>query len=159
MLESGKEEKVFNTICSVFEKKKWKYEKNREKLYVKSGFSSKDFPVEFSLRIHTKNELVSLVSKLPFQIEEKKRTDIAIAVAVANQHLIDGAFLYDVENGVISFKLTSNYKDSTLGEGLFEFVIACALKTIDDYNDKFYLISKGMLELKEFMQAEKRKRG
>lgn len=82
-----------------------------------------------------------------------------MAVALANNNVIDGMFLYDLENGIISYKFTSNYKDSVLGEGLFEFMIGCAIKTIDDYNDKFYLISKKMLGLEEFVQEEKRKRG
>ena len=159
MVGNSKEERVFNTICSVFEKKQWKYEKNREKLLVKSGFASKDFPVEFTIRIQTKNEIVSLVSKLPFKISDENCTDLAMAVALANNNVIDGMFLYDLENGIISYKFTSNYKDSVLGEGLFEFMIGCAIKTIDDYNDKFYLISKKMLGLEEFVQEEKRKRG
>ena len=105
------------------------------------------------------DEIVSLVSKLPFKISDENCTDLAMAVAMANNNVIDGMFLYDLENGIISYKFTSNYKDSVLGEGLFEFMIGCAIKTIDDYNDKFYLISKKMLGLEEFVQEEKRKRG
>lgn len=53
------------------------------------------------------------------------------------------------------FRLTSSYKESTLGEALFEYMIMVSAATIDNYNDKFFMISKGMMTVQQFIESEK----
>ena len=44
---------------------------------------------------------------------------------------------------MIMFRMTSSSGESILGEDLFEYVILVSARTVDDYNDKFLMLSKG----------------
>ena len=151
-MEKAKE--VYKTLCDMLDHKEWNYDKVEDDLVIKSGVKSDDFPIEFIMRVNPKNQLVSYLSCLPFKISEEKRIDAAIAVCVANYGMVDGSFDYDISDGSIIFRLTSSYRDSVLGEDLFEYMIMVAASTIDNYNDKFFMISKGMLSIEDFIKQE-----
>ena len=85
---------------------------------------------------------------------EDKRVDGAIAVCVANNGLNDGCFDYDVRDGEIRFRLTSSYRESTLGAALFEYMIMVSISAIDRYNDKFFMIAKGNMTFQRFIERE-----
>lgn len=106
------------------------------------------------MRVNPRNELVSFISLLPFKAEESKRIDMALAICVANYGLKDGSFDYDLSDGTILFRLTSSYRDSILSEKLFEYMLLVAASTVDNYNDKFFMISKGMLPVQQFIESE-----
>lgn len=149
----AKANEVFETLCSMLDHKGWHYEK-RDDLSIKSGVKSEDFPIDFVMRVNPKNQLVSFISCLPFQINEEKRLDVALAICVANYGMVDGSFDYDITDGTIFFRLTSSYRDSVLSENLFEYMLVVAAATVDAYNDKFFMISKGMLSLQQFIESE-----
>ena len=94
------------------------------------------------------------MSRFPFDIPEDKRVDAAIAVCVANYYLVDGSFDYDITEGTITFRLTSSYRESSLGEDLFEYMIMCSAATVDAYNDKFFMLAKGMMTVQQFIEQE-----
>lgn len=146
--------KTFDVLCSMLDHKDWKYEKIEEDLVIKSGVSGDDFPIEFIMRVTPRNELVSFVSWMPYKIEESKRLDLALAVCAVNYRLADGSFDYNLEDGRIMFRLTSSYRNSTLSEELFDYMLMVSATTIDEYNDKFFMISKGMMTLQQFMESE-----
>ena len=104
--------------------------------------------------VKPKNQVVQLLSRLPFQIPEEKRVDAAIAICVANNGLVDGSFDYDISDGDITFRLTTSYRESTLGADLFEYMILVSAGTIDDYNDKFFMIAKDMMSIQQFIEKE-----
>ena len=145
---------VYSTICSMLDNKDWRYEKLDDKLMIKSGVKGDDFPIDFFMRVNPRNEVVSFISFLPFNVPEDKRVDLAIAICSANYGLVDGSFDFDITDGSIMFRLTSSYKDSALGEDLFEYMLMVSASTIDEYNDKFFMISKGMLPLEQFIASE-----
>lgn len=137
----------------MMDNKGWHYEKEEEDLIVKSGVKGNDFPIEFIIRVNPRNELVSFFSKLPFNVEEDKRIDVALAICAVNYWLADGSFDYDLSDGSILFRLTSSYKESTLGEALFEYMVVVSAATVDNYNDKFFMMSKGMMTYQQFIEA------
>lgn len=145
---------VYNTLCNMLDHKGWKYDKVEEKLMIKSGVKGDDLPIEFIMRVNPRNEVVSFISFLPFDIAEDKRVDLAIAICAANYGMVDGSFDFDITDGSILFRLTSSYKDSVLGEDLFEYMLMVAASTVDEYNDKFFMIAKGMLPLEKFLADE-----
>ena len=106
-----------------------------------------------TIRVNPRNELVSFFSKLPFNVEEDKRIDVALAICAVNYWLADGSFDYDLSDGSILFRLTSSYKESTLGEALFEYMVVVSAATVDNYNDKFFMMSKGMMTYQQFIEA------
>ena len=154
-MEKAKE--VYRTLIRTLDGVDWKYEKNDEKLLIRSGVKSDDFPVEFIVLVKPKNEVVQFLSKLPFNFPEDKRVEGAIAVCAANYGLVDGSFDYDIRDGEIVFRLTSSYRQSLLGEELFKYMIVVASSTVDKYNDKFFMISKGMMTAVQFLEQEDNK--
>ena len=145
---------VYNTLCNMLDHKGWKYNKMEDELMIKSGVRGDDFPIDFYMRVNPRNEVVSFISLLPFTVAEDKRVDLAIAICAANYGLVDGSFDFDITDGSIMFRLTSSYKDSALGEDLFEYMLMVSASTIDEYNDKFFMITKGMLPLEQFIASE-----
>ena len=149
-----KAKQVYNTLIKMLDERDWKYEKHEEDLLIKSGIKGDDLPIEFIVFVKPKNQVVQFLSRLPFNMPEDKRVDGALAVCVANYGLIDGSFDYDLSDGEIRYRLTSSYRESTLGEDLFEYMIMVAASTVDEYNDKFFMLAKGMMSVEDFIAKE-----
>ena len=149
-----KAQEVFGTLVQMLDNHNWKYEKHEDKLLIKSGVKGDDLPVEFIVVVKPRNEVVQFISSLPFNIPEDKRVDAALAVCVANYGIVDGSFDYDLSDGEIRFRLTSSYRESTLSEDLFEYMIMVAASTVDQYNDKFFMLAKGMLTVQQFIEQD-----
>ena len=150
----AKAKEVFGALVNMLDTRDWKYEKFEEDLVIKAGIKGEDLPIEFIVVVKPKNEVVQLLSRLPFTIPEEKRVDAAIAVCVVNDSLVDGSFDYDITEGNITFRLTSSYRESELGADLFEYMILVSAGTIDDYNDKFFMLGKNMMSVQDFFNKE-----
>ena len=145
---------VYNTVCSMLDNIGWKYEKVEEKLMIRSGVKGDDLPIEFVVMVKPKNEVVQLLSAMPFNMPEDKRVEGALAICTANYGLIDGSFDYDLSDGQIVFRLTSSYRDSLLSEELFKYMVMVSAATIDKYNDRFFMLAKGMIDVRKFLEME-----
>ncbi len=145
---------VFNTLVAMLDERDWHYDKFEDDLLIKSGIKGDDLPIEFFVVVNPKNQVVQFISKLPFNMPEDKRVDGAIAVCVANYGLVDGSFDYDISDGEIRYRLTSSYRESTLGKDLFEYMIMVAAGTVDNYNDKFFMVAKNMMTIQQFIESE-----
>ncbi len=150
----AKAQETFEILCSMLDNRGWHYEKKEQELIVKAGVKGEDFPIEFIMSVEPKSEIVTFMSLLPFNAGEDKRIDMALAVCVANYGLKDGSFDYKIDDGSIIFRLTSSYRGSTLSEDLFEYMIMVSAATIDEYNDKFFMISKGVMSIQQFIESE-----
>ena len=146
--------KVFDSLVKMLDERDWNYEKHEDELLIRSGIKGEDLPIEFLMVIKPKNQLVQFLSKLPFSFPDDKRVDGAIAICVANYGLIDGSFDYDINDGEIIFRLNSSYRESVLGPDLFEYMIMVSASTIDNYNDKFFMLAKGMMTIQQFLEQE-----
>ena len=149
-----KAKETYAVLCKMLDSRDWHYEKLEEDLVIKSGVKGDDLPIEFIMRVNPKNEIVSFISWLPFKAEESKRIDVALATTIANYGIADGSFDFNLSDGTILFRLTSSYRGSVLSEDLFEYMIVVAASTVDEYNDKFFMISKGMLSIQQFIESE-----
>ena len=145
---------VYNTLIEMLDSRDWKYEKHEDKLLIKSGIQGDDFPVEYIMLVNPRNEVVQFLSSLPFKMPEDKRVDGALAVCVANYGLVDGSFDYDLTDGEIRYRLTSSYRESELSPALFEYMMMVAASTVDNYNDRFFMLSKGMITIQQFIEQE-----
>ena len=85
---------------------------------------------------------------------KNKRLDLAIATCVASYGLSDGSFDYDITTGRIFFRLTVCFRNSTIGDGLFTYLVGVSSAVVDKYNDKFFAISKGLLSVDDFIVSE-----
>ena len=145
--------KIYNDLVAMLNEMDWSFEKFDEALVIKSGVQGDDLPIEFVIKVDPDKELVRFLSKLPFEVPEDKRVDIAIAACVANFYMISGNFDFNVENGETYFRMTQSFRGgASLTKELFEYVIFVSAQTIDDYNDKFFMICKNMLSLQQFIE-------
>ena len=143
---------TYETLCRTLDNMKWKYSKNDETLSVQCGVQGDDLPIEIGIEVDIERTLVILLSRMPFVIQEDKRLDIAVAISAINNGLVDGCFDYDIGTGYVFFRMCNSFIDRDLGETLFAYMVVCSCHHVDEYNDKFLMISKGMLGIEQFIQ-------
>ena len=144
---------VYESLCSMLDEREWHCQKDPEKLRVKCSARGDDLPMEIILDVKPKQQVLLMLSFLPFTVPEEKRIDLAIAVSFVNNMLADGCFDYDFRSGDIIFRVTNSFRDSQISKDAFEFLLMYSFHVIDDFNDKFFMIAKGMLSLEQFMEG------
>lgn len=142
---------VYNTLCAAIERREWRFDKDEENLVVHFGVSGDDIPMQFIMVVDAERQLIRLLSPMAFKMSESKRMDGAIATCVASFGLADGSFDYDLADGTIVFRMTASFRESTIGEGLFQYMISCSCAVVDEYNDKFLAIDKGLMSITDFI--------
>lgn len=146
---------VFASLVKMLDAREWHYEKDEENLVIHSGVKGDDLPIGFIVAVDAEREAVRFLSKLPFSMPEDKRVDGAIAVCVANNGIVDGSFDYDLNSGDIIFRLTTSFRsESVLSDDLLEYMILSAAAIIDRYNDKFFFLAKGMINIQQFIEQD-----
>lgn len=135
--------RVFESLCAALDSEGWKYAKDAENLKIESSVRGDDMPIDIRIKVLPEQEVVLLLSELPYVFSEDKRLDGAIAVSIVNDRLVNGCFDYDIKNGSVWFRMTNSYADSDLGAELFKYMLFVSCGTVDDYNDKFVSIGLG----------------
>ena len=144
-------QKVYGTMCSTLDSHEWHYKKDEEKLSIDCGAQGEDLPMEITIKVDAERQLIMLLSHLPFVISEDKRLDVAIAVSAVNDKLVDGSFDYNIADGHMFFRMTSSFIESEIGNELFTYMLMVSCHTIDEYNDKFLMLGKGMMSIEDFI--------
>ncbi len=144
-------EQVYKTLCDAIDNRNWRYTKEEDRLLVRFGVSGDDIPMQFVLVVDAKRQLIRLMSPLPFKMSEAKRMEGAIATCVASYGMADGSFDYDLSDGTIVFRMTASFRESVIGEGLFQYLISCSCAMVDKYNDQFLAIDKGLMSITDFI--------
>lgn len=145
---------VYETLCAAIDRRNWNYGKDEEKLLVHFGVSGEDIPMNFILFVDADRQLIRLMSPLPFKMSEDKRVEGAIATCAATYGMADGSFDYDLSDGEIVFRMTASFRESTIGDGLFQYMISCSCAMVDKYNDVFLAIDKGLMSIADFLKKE-----
>lgn len=146
--------KVYQTLCDAIDRRKWTYQKEEEELLVRFGVNGDDIPMSFIMVVDAQRQLIRLLSPLPFKMSEAKRMEGAIATCVATYGMADGNFDYDLSSGTICFRMTEAFMGSEIGDGLFQYLISCACAMVDQYNDLFLSLDKGLLSIADFIARE-----
>ena len=147
-------QRTYETICEMFDELGFRYDVNEEDRVITCTIHGDDIPMEFVIFVFPKRQMVSFISNLPVTVPEELRPDMAMAVAVANNGLMDGNFDFSITTGRIRYRQTECYIDSILGKEMFRYMISVAASTVDDYNDKFLMMCKGYMNLEQFIEAE-----
>lgn len=145
---------VYKTLCDAINRREWNYTKDEDNLVVHFGVNGDDIPMQFILVVDAERQLIRLLSPLPFKMSEDKHMEGAIATCVASFGMADGSFDYDLSDGQIVFRMTSSFRESLIGEGLFQYMISCSCVMVDEYNDKFLAIDKGLLTIDDFVASK-----
>lgn len=138
----------------MLDEKEFTYEKHEDDLVVVFTIGGDDLPMKFVLNIDDERELIRLLSPIPAVFAEDKRLDGAIATCQANYRIADGSFDYNYTEGRILFRMTSSFIGSLISKDLLEYMVGIAAYTIDEYNDKFFLLSKGKLSIEDFFKED-----
>lgn len=144
-------QEVYNSLCAMLDGRGWHYEKIKEELKVECSAQGEDLPIRLIMRVDSKRQLVSFLSPMPFTVPENRRAALAVAVSQANNGMVDGSFDYNLLNGTILFRITTSYRESLLGNDLFDYMLMCACYTIDRYNDKFLIVCKNNMPIEEIL--------
>ena len=144
-------QKTFLKLCSALDKHNWKYTKNLEELRIDCGAQGEDLPMDIVIKVEAKRMIIALLSKLPFTVQDAARLDMAIAVSAVNYLLVDGSFDYNITNGSLFFRMTNSFLESEMGDDMFTYMLMCSCITIDEYNDKFLMLAKGLMTIDQFI--------
>ena len=147
-------EKVYETMVKALRAQDWKFEEHRDDLTIVSNFQGEDIPIRYLIEVDSKREVIRFLAPIGFEAPEDKRIDMALAVAVANYGLVNGSFDYDLRDGEIRFRLTTSYTGCEIGEEFFMDMMTTALLTTDKYNDKFLMVSKGVMSVQQFIESD-----
>lgn len=142
---------VYATLCAAIDKREWNYQKDEEELVAYFGVNGDDIPMQFILVVDAERQLIRVMSPLPFKMSEAKRMEGAIATCVASYGMADGNFDYDMSDGTIVFRMTASFRESLIGEGLFQYLISCSCAMVDEYNDQFLAIDKDLISITDFL--------
>lgn len=145
---------VYSTILSVLDGRNWKYDQKEGERVIFLKLNGDDLPMDFVIRVLEEQQVISIISFMPTSMPEDKRVEGAIATAIITNKLADGSFDFDISDGTIMFRITSSFRSSLIGETLIKYMIDVSSATVDEYNDKFFMLAKGVLSLEDFMKAE-----
>ena len=145
---------LYDRMCKYLEEKGWKFKKEEDDLIIHFMISGDDIPMIMILKIDSDRELVRLTSPLPFSFDEDKRIDGAVATCYVSNKLADGSFDYDISDGSVAFRITASFANSDIGMDLIKYMIGCSSLTVDEYNDKFLALTKGLISITDFISEE-----
>ena len=145
-------QRTFATLCKNLDEHDWHYEKDEENLEIECGARGEDLPMDIRIIVDADRQLIILLSVMPFVAPDTKRLDVAIATSIVNNKLVDGSFDYDVTSGHMIFRMTSSFIESEIDSEVFTYMLMVSCHTIDEYNDKFFMLGKGMLSINQFLE-------
>lgn len=140
---------VYDSICKMLDEEGWRYNGNAEELVINTGAVGEDLPIDLTIRVDPKKTLVSVWSKMPFNVPKGKLVEMAIAISMVNYGFVDGNFDYNFIDGSIYFRLTSSFKESLIGKETFKYMVMLSCAMVDKFNDKFLMIIKDKMTLDE----------
>ena len=142
---------AYKTLLTALDSMEWKYERDDEKMRVDFSVRGDDLAMNFIVLIDEDRQLIRLLSFLPFNFPKETRVEGAIATSQINYKLAEGSFDYDLSDGETSFRQTSSFRGSLISPKMLQEMVNCAVCTVDDYNDKLFMLSKGVLSLNDFI--------
>ena len=113
-----------------------------------------DLPQPTFIDVNDKYDIIRLISPIPGDIPEDKRIDAAVAVVVANNGLPEGRFDLDMSDGEITYTVEHYYKGGEFTEETGDHLLGTCFIITDMYNDKFFMLGKGLLSLEKFIEDE-----
>ncbi len=146
-------ETVYNTLCEALDGMDIKYDKNESNLAVSVASKTDDLDLELRFFVDSKRHVVSLFSRIPVTVPEDKKIDLTIATNLVNKKIINGCFDFDITKESVIFRLTNTYVGyKTISSELFDYMLRVSYLTVDEYNDKFFALAKGLMDLEKFIE-------
>ncbi len=148
---------VFDDLCAAIEARDWKYTKEEDKLMVHFGVRGEDIPMHFLIIVDAPRQYIRLLSPMGTDFPKDRRIEGAVASCAMNRPLIEGSFDYDCRTGKTWFRQSVSFRDSKIGDALFQHMISYACAAVDIFNDRLDLLAKGEMTLTEFLESVDRR--
>ena len=145
---------VYETIKKHLQSNDFGFEPHDDALVLTLTVHGDDLPQPTLIRVMDDRDIIQIVSPIPTTIPEDKRVDAAIAVTVANQGMINGCFDLDMSDGEVQFRVAQSYRGIEINDEFLNYFLGVAFYTTDRYNDKFFMLGKGMMTLEQFIEQE-----
>lgn len=148
-------DQIYQTLCAALDARGYHYDKDETKRSIRCTLKGRDIPITFMIVVNDSRKLIEFVSVLPCKMPEDKRIDGAIATTIANFGMYDGTINYNIKDGILMYRMTSCFKgDTKVGQGLFHYMIDCGCTNVDRYNDRFYALAEGIIDIQKFVEME-----
>lgn len=149
-----KKMEVMQALMDELDKNEFKYSFDKERMVLESNLTSEGTSVRIKVMFQSDGAVVYFIVPFPFNIKEERRAEAAVATCMVNYKLLLGSFSYDFGDGELHYEYSQIVENSVIaGEDLFNVFITC-LRAALRYYDKFYMLSKGMIELNEFFDKQ-----
>ena len=145
---------VYQTFVDLLNKKKYHFDQHDNDLVISMIAQGEDLPQPTIIRVLGDRDVVQILSPIPSKIPEDKRLDAAVAVAAANYGLINGSFDLDMSDGEIRYRVAQGYRNIEFSEDLALYMLGIVFSTTDKYNDRFFMLGRGMMSLEEFIKKD-----
>lgn len=154
MVHSERGISVYQMIKKHLDEKDFHYEADDDRLVLKLIVHGEDLPQPTFIEVDDDRELMSVLSPIPSRIPEERRVDAAVAVSVANYGMITGGFDLDMSDGEIRFRVSQTFRGMEMSDEAIGYTLAITFITTDKYNDKFFMLGKGLMSLEQFIEQE-----
>ncbi len=154
MSDNIRAEKLYQLFKDHLTQHNFHYDAHDDDMVITMTVHGEDLPQPTIIRVLADRDVVQILSPIPSRIPEDKRMDAAVAVCVANYGMINGAFDLDMNDGEIRFRVAQTFRDVDLGEEAVRYMLQIVFFTTDKYNDRFFMLGKGMMTLEDFIQKE-----
>lgn len=154
MSNSTKGMQVYQMFKKHLEEIDFNFEAHDDDLVLTLTVNGDDLPQPTLIRVIDEQDIVQIVSPIPNRIPEDKRIDAAVAVSVANYGIINGSFDLDMSDGEIRFRVTQSFREMEMSEECIKYILNITFFTTDKYNDRFFMLGKGLMSLEQFIEKE-----
>ena len=143
---------VFNAVCRMLDSEDLKYTLDEDNLNVLLSARGDDLSINVLFRVDTERKVLSVHSLLDTVVPQDKMAEFAIAVNAANYPLVNGSFDLSITDGKITFRMAQPYFDDSVSDEIIKYIFYCLFSTVDEYNDRFLVLAKEMIDLKKFIE-------
>ena len=143
---------VFGTLCSMLDKRGWKYERDDEKYVVRTGVTNEAGQnMKLYIKVDADRSVMYLKSPLPFKVEPSRIDEFCKALTVANWKMLNGCFEMDADDGYVGFKLCIAYIESIVGERLCKYMVDISCNMLGAFMPKLAALAEGSITLERFV--------
>lgn len=145
--------KVYQAFQEHLKKNDFNFNAHDDRLVINLTVNGDDLPIQTIIHVHDERDVVQILCYMP-KAPEEKRPEVAVAVAVANYGIVNGSFDFDMNDGELRFRVTHNFADGVPSDDVIRYLLGIAFTTADRYNDRFFMLCKGMITLEQFIEKE-----
>ena len=121
---------ALSVLCGVLKRNDIGYEMiNKDRLCCFFNVGEREEKMIFT--VDSVRMLVTLYAPICRDLSSAYCTEASTALCMLNHKIRDGAFCYDPENGLLYFRLTASFYNSSPDEFMFEYMLSAAAETVD----------------------------